>query len=84
MGAAAYRRYATDIMFGMDRNEVEGSSLPMTTRPVRFTVRYTTIRNGRMKSTRRHLSKTMAFRLPVGMILRFIVSPWDMPRTTET
>ena len=24
MGAAAYRRYATDIMFGMDRNEVEG------------------------------------------------------------
>ena len=56
------------------------SSLPMTTRPVRFTVRYTTIRNGRIKSTRRHLSKTMAFRLPVGMILRFIVSPWDMPK----
>ena len=24
MGAAAYRRYATDIMSGMDRNEVEG------------------------------------------------------------
>ena len=24
MGAAAYRRYATDIMSGMDRDEVEG------------------------------------------------------------